>query len=222
MLPRKISFYFVLSRLGFILAGVEFEDKRVKFPEWNDLKPQTPNGKLPVMQIDDGPMLTQSMAMLRWVAAKYSDSLYPIKDVDKMFAVDEVLGLLDDFRSVWLPSMYLPRAFEAYGHPENYGSTDECKATVKKLREKWVKEEAPKMASSLEKCLDKNDNNWLASKDAPTIADCVAVPFLRSFTRGHVDHVPTTVWDDHPKIVDYIKRFCALEGVKGRYNDGIH
>ena len=214
--------YKYCSRLGFILAGVDFEDNRIKFPDWAELKPKTPNGKLPVLEIDGGPMKTQSMAMLRWAAAKYSDTLYPLNDPDTIFAAEEVIGLLDDYKNSWIPCMYVGRAAEAYGHPEGFGSSDEGKATVKKLREKWVKEEAPKLAASLEKFLDKNDNKWLASKDAPTIADCVVIPFLRSFTRGHVDHVPTTVWNEHPKIVDYIKRFCTLDGVKGRYDNGIY
>ena len=42
-------------RLALALAGKEYEDDRVKFPDWKDLKPKTPYGQLPVMTIDDDP-----------------------------------------------------------------------------------------------------------------------------------------------------------------------
>ena len=56
-------------RLAFAFAGVEFEDDRIKFPQWQELKPTTPHGTLPIMTIDDGPVITQSQAMLRYAAS---------------------------------------------------------------------------------------------------------------------------------------------------------
>jgi glutathione S-transferase len=65
------------TRLALALAGQEYEDVRVKFPDWKELKPKTPYGQLPIVTIDDGPMRTQSGAMLRWVGATLSKTLYP-------------------------------------------------------------------------------------------------------------------------------------------------
>ena len=76
-------------RLALALADVEYEDVRISFPEWEELKPKTPHGKLPVLQIDDGPMKTQSGAMMHWVAMKYSKMLYP---ESKTYEIEEAIG----------------------------------------------------------------------------------------------------------------------------------
>lgn len=86
-------------RLALILAGVPFEDVRIKFPEWPELKPKTPSGKLPVLQIDNGPMKTQSVAMARLIGSRYSKTLYP---ADKAYEVDEVIGYVIDRRECCL------------------------------------------------------------------------------------------------------------------------
>jgi len=71
--PAKISLtYFGIQaaaekvRLAFHLGGVDFEDVRIAFPEWPALKPTTPYGQLPFMEIDDAPKMAQSGAMLRY------------------------------------------------------------------------------------------------------------------------------------------------------------
>jgi glutathione S-transferase len=46
-------------RLALLLSKTPFEDIRVDFgDEWTALKPTLPNGQLPVMTIDDGPIRT--------------------------------------------------------------------------------------------------------------------------------------------------------------------
>jgi glutathione S-transferase len=70
--------------------------------------------------------------------------------------------------------------------------------------------------------LQSHNGKFLVEGDAPTVADCLAIPFLRGFTRGHIDHIPTTCLDDFPAVVEYIKNCCALEGVKGRYQNGLY
>lgn len=206
-------------RLTCLLAGLDYEDVRVKFPDWQELKPKTPHGTLPIMQIDDGPMRVQSQAMVRYLASEFSDTLYP---KDKLFDIEEAIGLAGDFSRAWTPNLYMSMRPTSFGYPEGYGKTDEGKAKIQAMREAFCKDEMPKWLNYLTAMLDKNDGKWLASTDAPTIADCILVPTLRGFTRGHIDHVPTTVLDSHPKIVDYIKRFCALPQIKGRYTTGLH
>ena len=53
------------TRLALALAGQKYEDDRIEFKDWPTLKPKTPYGALPLMVIDNGPVKTQSMAMLR-------------------------------------------------------------------------------------------------------------------------------------------------------------
>jgi prostaglandin-H2 D-isomerase / glutathione transferase len=201
-------------RLALALSNTEYEDIRVAFPDWGALKPTLPYGQLPVMTIDDGPMLTQSKALLRHVGATYSSTLYP---TNKILPIEEAIGVVEDLQKSFSPAMNPQKALM----PDGYFSTDEGKEVIKKLRETFIATDLPKYMKFLAALLKRNDGKWLASTDEPTIADCYALPIVRGFTRGHMDHFPTTVLDDFPEIVDWIKRFCALESVKGRYSNGI-
>merc|ERR1712107_289537 len=51
-------------RLAFVVNGIDFEDNRIDFATWGALKPQTPWGQLPILEVD-GRNWTQSYAMLR-------------------------------------------------------------------------------------------------------------------------------------------------------------
>jgi len=60
------------ARLLFALAGVEYEDCRVKWAsdEWTELKPKTPFGALPLLEID-GRVFCQTIAVTRHLANKF-------------------------------------------------------------------------------------------------------------------------------------------------------
>jgi glutathione S-transferase len=206
------------TRLALTLSGTPFEDVRVKFPDWAALKPTTPYGQLPLFQVDNDPVRTQSMAMLRWVGTTLSDTLYP---ADKLLDVEEALGVVEDMEKSWQPAFYMGMRPANFGRPDGFQNTDEGKAVVQEMREQWIQTKLSVHVEYLENLLKKNNGKWLASTDAPTIADCKAIVFLRALTRGHVDFVPADCLDKHAVIVDYIKRFCALELIKGRYTSGI-
>jgi glutathione S-transferase len=205
-------------RLALVLSGTEFEDDRVQFADWPAMKPTTPYGQLPLLSVDGGPSRTQTGAMLRWVGSTLSTTLYP---ADKMFDIEEALGVYEDLDKAWMPSFYMGMRPANFGYADGFQETEEGKAVIAAMRTDFVKSKLPGHLTYLTGLLEKNDNKWLASTDAPTIADCKAVVFLRSLTRGHIDHVPVDCLETHPKIVEYLKRFCALEQVKGRYNNGV-
>ena len=207
-------------RLAFAFAGVEFEDDRIKFPQWQELKPKTPHGTLPIMTIDDGPVIVQSGAMLRYAASlDQTGSLYP---TDKMLEVEQAIGILGDFSRAWQPNLYIGMRPQNYGYPEDYSKTEEGQAKIKEMRQNFVENELPKWLGYLADMLEKNGGTFLCGGDKPTIADCMAVASIRNFTRGHVDHVdPECVAKSNPKIAAYVERFCALPEVKGRYTTGL-
>lgn len=206
-------------RLALVLSGTEFEDERVQFSDWPAMKPTTPYGKLPVMTIDGGPAKTQSEAMLRYVGATFSSTLYPPAS---LYEIEEAIGLIKDLQDSWGPCLYIGMRPQAFGYPSDFSKTEEGKNLVKRMRETWVANELPAFCKWLEEMMEKNGGVWLASKESPTIADCMAVPTLRAFSRGHIDYVPKDVLHEFPKICAYIERFCALDEIKGRYSDGIH
>jgi prostaglandin-H2 D-isomerase / glutathione transferase len=203
-----------MVRLALALSGTEHEDIRITFPQWPALKPTVPYGQLPVMTIDDGPMLTQSKALLRYVGVTYSKTLYP---TDKLLQIEEAIGVGEDLQKAFNPAIFPQKALL----PEGFLASDDGKAACKKLREEFVANDLPKYLTFLSALVERNGGKWIASSDEPTIADCFIVPVLRNLTRGHLDHIPTTCIDGFPVLVEYIKRFCALEPVKGRYNNGI-
>lgn len=207
-------------RLALLLAGVDFIDDRLAFKDWPDFKLKTPYGQVPVMTLgDDGEMKAQSGAILRYIAKTYSKTLYPD---EALYEVEEAMGVMGDVRNSWAPNLYIGMQPENFGYGKDFPKTDEGKAKIKEMREAWVKNKMPTMLGHLTTLLKRHDNQWLASTDFPTIADCDAVVFLRSFTKGHMEHVPTTVLEDYPELVTYVKRFCALPQIKGRYTDGLH
>lgn len=215
------------SRLALALAHVDYTDHRVKQGgEWPALKPTTPYGQLPIVEglMDSDDTTTsqpkaQSGAMLRYIGKHYSKTLYPDK---ALYAVEEALGVVADMKRSWEPCLYMGMAPDKFGHPKDHGKTPEGQELVKMMRTRWLDTELPKFAGFLDKLLKANNHQWLASTDAPTIADCDAVVFLRSLTRGHMDHVPKDCLDKYPVLVDYVKRFCALPEIQGRYTNGLY
>ncbi len=73
--PRLIYFDFAGSRgeecrIALHLAGVDFEDVRIRSAEWPALKPKTPFGSLPILEIPGKPPLAQSNAILVYIGRR--------------------------------------------------------------------------------------------------------------------------------------------------------
>jgi len=206
-------------RLALVLSGTEFEDIRVKFPERAEMKPTTPYGQLPMLTVENGPTRTQSNAMLRWVSTlKPEKELYP---AEKLFDIEEAIGVLEDMNKSFSPCIYLAMRPQNFGYPEDFAKTTEGKAKIEEFRKNWVANELPKHLKYISDMIEKNGGSWLVKGDKPTIADCKAASMLRNFTRGHIDHFDTKCLEINPTVVQYAKRFCDLDGIKGRYTNGI-
>ncbi len=61
-----------LSRMLFALAHVDYEDIRVEADEWQKLKTDMPFGQLPVLEVEGGLRIAQSMAISRYLAREFS------------------------------------------------------------------------------------------------------------------------------------------------------
>lgn len=94
-------------RIALFIAGIPFEDRRLKFPEFSALRAEGafPLGSLPVLEID-GRAMTQTGAMLRYVARLGAHDLYPT-DARAAFVVDSVIDTLNDTVShALIPSLF--------------------------------------------------------------------------------------------------------------------
>ncbi|TMW63445.1 hypothetical protein Poli38472_002386 [Pythium oligandrum] len=79
-----------LTRLAFVMAGIAFEDERVKHEDFAPVKPTLPLGQVPVLTVD-GVVYPQSMAMARYVGRL--GGLYPTDPMEAL-KVDVVLETL--------------------------------------------------------------------------------------------------------------------------------
>ncbi|XP_069107930.1 hematopoietic prostaglandin D synthase-like [Argopecten irradians] len=89
-----------LSRLLFTQAGIAFEDIRVEQADWPKLKPDTPNGTLPVLNVD-GKKFGQSMAIARYLAAEFG--LYGKTKLDNLAADEMLCEIVDLMTEVFKP-----------------------------------------------------------------------------------------------------------------------
>lgn len=198
-------------RLALVLGGIEFEDERVSFDKWNEMKPTTKYGQLPLMQIGDGEPLAQSGAMLRYCGRLAR--LYPPSAVLK---IEEVIGLEEDIGKAVMPSIYVGMRPEMYGYPADMPKEEKTKIQMS-LREKLMEQDKGalvKYLGYLEAFL--GDNDFMVGKN-PTIADCQVIPRLSHCKNGVLDGIPTTILDGYPKLKAYYDRFCALPKVKAWY-----
>lgn len=204
-------------RLAFILNGVEFEDDRVEFADWPKLKGSTKFGQMPLLELDDGTVIAQSDAILRYAGSVGEGKLVP-QDLKEQAKVNEALGVLEDlFRSA-LGRFFLARDPTAFGHEDEVKESEEGKAMIKKMHDKWVSEELPKFIGFIEKLLEQNGGDFLASKDFPTIADCFAVSLLNEMENGFLSFVPSGYLDSSPAVKAYVQRFMEIPEVVQWYS----
>ena len=82
-------------RLALHIAGVPFEDERLKGPEWAARKASTPFGALPVLTVEGMGALAQSNAILRYVGATHG--LHPT-DPWEAARQEAIMGAVEDLR----------------------------------------------------------------------------------------------------------------------------
>jgi len=154
-------------RIALHAAGIDFEDKRLSFAEFSEMRHNTRFHALPVLEID-GAAVTQSNAMSRYVGKMAG--LYP-EDAMQALYCDEVLDALEDMNH------HIGRTFGLKG--------DELRLAREKLVEGWLSV----FLRGLAELLARGGGEYFAGH-ALSVADlkaCVQTRWLRSET---LDHVP--------------------------------
>ncbi|CAH0725478.1 unnamed protein product, partial [Brenthis ino] len=99
-MPKVKITYFNLKglaegiRLLLTYGDQEFEDVRIERKDWPALKPTTPFGVLPFLEID-GKKYSQSSAIGRYLGKKYG---LAGKDIEEDFEIDQILDFFNDIR----------------------------------------------------------------------------------------------------------------------------
>lgn len=187
------------ARLALSLGGVAFEDHRIGGADWPGLKPGTPFGGLPVLEVD-GVALSQSNAINRYVGRL--SGLYPEDPLQAAFC-DEAMDAVESLYAELAPSM-----------------KEKDPAERKRLREELVEGKLAFYLRALEARLVARGGEWLAAGRL-TVADLKVAGLVRHLTSGVLDHVPTDLVDrlapglaalarrvrEHPGVTAYYARF---------------
>jgi len=179
-------------RLCLAAGGIKYEDKRIEHKDWPALKPNTPWGSLPVLEVD-GKTLGQSITIARYVAREAG---LVGKNSLEQGLVDSVVDTTTEFRE---------KMIEVHFKPE-----DQKAAAQKDFQEKTI----PAILGNLEKFAASNKEKpgyFVGSK--LTLADVHFFSILE-ILMGNAPTIlssfPTLkkVYDNvaaNPKIAEYIK-----------------
>jgi glutathione S-transferase len=207
-----------LVRLVFNHHGIPIEDYRVNMTdkeEWNKMKPSTPNGQLPILEIEGQEPITQSKAMAL-LAARLGGGKLLSTNPWMQAKIDVLLELLGDNVKEFTPALYLGWRAHIYGHPEDYSSSDAGKAKTKELREAYVNETFPRYAKHLDESIKRHGGKYLLG-DELTLADFAWYCQLRYLTKGICDHIPATILDNHPGVKQYFAEMNAVPSIAAYY-----
>jgi glutathione S-transferase len=180
-----------VARLAFAIGGVPFVDDRVPFAAWNDRKPQTPFGGLPVLEID-GRSVAQSNAINRYVGKLVG--LYPA-DPWQAARCDEAMDAVEDIGTKIVATFDLPAAEK------------------KAAREALVNGALPFFLVRLQHRLEEQGGRHFADGRL-TVADLKVFLWIRHLRSGSLDHVPSDLPDRiAPGLVEHCERIRNLPEV---------
>lgn len=171
-------------RIAFHAAGIDFEDNRLSFPEFREMRQDTRFNSVPVLEIN-GTAVTQSNALCRYVGKMAG--LYPEDDLQALYC-DEVLGALEDV------SHYIVQTFGLQG--------DELKQARKKLVDGWL----TVYIRGMGELLARGGGEYFAD-NRMTMADLKTFVQIRALRSGNLDHVaPEIVQELAPGLVEHQQR----------------
>ncbi len=165
-------------RLALMLAGVDFEDERIKFADWPPRKSGTPFGSMPVFHVPGHPPLAQTNAILVLIGRRHG--LHP-KDDFVAAQHEAVMEYVEELRGAIRPSMVTKDPDEK-----------------RRMREALASEYLPQWAANVERLIGDGPFFGGAGPQVVDLKIYVVTKWLRS---GVLDHIPTTVWDAYPKLL---------------------
>jgi len=198
--PRLIYFDAPVSRgeecrLALHLVGVEFEDVRVAQADWPALKPETPFGGLPVLELPGLPPLGQSNAILVFIGRRHG--LHP-GDAFEAARHEAVMCHVEDLRAQVGPTLRI---------------ADEAgkKAARATLAESYL----PAWAAYAERQIP--DAGPFFAGEKLHVVDLKLHRAVHWFASGIIEHIPATVFSAFPKLNRVYAAVGAHERVKAWY-----
>jgi glutathione S-transferase len=192
--PKLTYFDFAGSRgeecrLAFHLAGVDFEDNRIARESWMELKPKTPFGSLPTLELEGGGTLAQSNAILVYIGREHG--LHPRDNWDAA-QHEALLSAVEELRATVVPTLRITDAEEK-----------------KRAREELAAGFLPRWGGNIERVLGGLGSGPFVAGDAIHVADIKLYIAARWFSSGSVDHVPSTIFADFPRLIGVERAVAA-------------
>ncbi len=182
-------------RIALHAAGIAFEDHRLSFAEFREMRGSTRFNSVPVFEID-GAAVTQSNAISRYIGKMAG--LYPEDDLQALYC-DEVMDALEDL------SHYIVRTFGLEG--------EELKLAREKLVDGWMSV----YVRGLGELLERGGGEYFAGGSL-SVADLKAFVQTRMLRSGKLDHVPADLVERlAPGLVGHQQRVAADPRVVAYY-----
>ncbi|MGH7436892.1 MAG: glutathione S-transferase family protein [Polyangiaceae bacterium] len=181
-------------RLALHVAGVEFEDVRIKREDWPALKPRTPFGGLPMFEVAGKPVLAESNAILVYIGRTHD--LHP-KDAFEAARHEAILSQVEVLRTTVGRTLRMSDAAEK-----------------KVAREDLAANFLPTWGQCVERQL--GDGPFFAGAKIH-VADIKLYMGVRWFANGTVDHVPATIFSPYAKLTRLFEAVRDHAGVKAWY-----
>jgi len=182
-------------RIAFHAAGIKFEDHRISFKDFGEVRKSARFNALPVLEID-GKQVTQSNAMLRYLGKQ--GGLYPENNTQALYC-DEAMGAAADL------SHHLGRTIGLQG--------DELREAREKLVEGWL----PIFLRGMDDLLKRGGGKYFADKRL-TVADLKVFVETRWLQSGSLDHIPQNlVQQIAPGLVSHQERIKTDPSVVAYY-----
>jgi prostaglandin-H2 D-isomerase / glutathione transferase len=196
--PKLIYFDAPVSRgeecrLALHLAGVEFEDVRIKGEAWPAMKEDTPYGALPVLELPGHSPLAHSNAILVMIGRRHG--LHP-SDGFEAARHEGMMEHVEDLRGVVGPTIRMGDA--------------EKKAAREAIAANYL----PAWARYAEKNIQAEPFFGGAKLQVVDLKLHMAV---RWFIGGKVDHIPATIFAGYPKLMRVHDAVRDHPGVKSWY-----
>lgn len=156
-------------RIALHAAGIDFEDNRLSFSEFMQMRGDTRFSSLPTLEID-GVMVTQSNSLCRHFGKLAG--LYPEDPMQALYC-DEAMDAVEDLTH---------RIQATFGLEE-----DELKSAREELADGWMTIFLKGIADLLDR-----GGRYLAD-DRLTVADLKLLPITRWLRSGTLDHVPVDI-----------------------------
>ncbi len=182
-------------RLALHLAGVDFEDDRIKPADWPSRKAKTPFGALPVLSIPGQPPLAQANAILVLLGRQHG--LHPKDDLEAA-RHESMMGYVEDLRGQLGPTLRIKDPDEK-----------------KRVREELAASYLPTWAANVERAIADDGPFFAGSK--LHVVDLKIHLAVRWVASGTIDHIPATTFTPFAKLNRVSDAVRDHAGVKAWY-----